>query len=155
MKPYYVTKPDHNHESADVLTIGCPACILKVRSEQERERWASAPLRRTYWAFGGEGGNQPEGEFSVVLRVPVDLSEPACEVTERYQHEKPVIDAIKCPRFLVFEHDYEEGYGWEGFKSAHASMSDAEAETVLYSGHIVDLETLAIVRRWKNGWQNP
>lgn len=35
MKPYYVTKPDHNHESADVLTIGCPACILKVRSEQE------------------------------------------------------------------------------------------------------------------------
>lgn len=50
---------------------------------------------------------------------------------------------------------YFTNYGWQGFKSAHASLRAAEAETVPYSGHIVDLEALAIVRQWKNGWQHP
>jgi len=55
-------------------------------------------------------------------------------------------------RFLVFEYDYEEGYGWGGFKSAHATLEAAEADHVLYSGHIVDLDTLTIVRVWRQGW---
>lgn len=83
--------------------------------------------------------------------------------------------SMSANRFLVFEFDYDEGYGWCGFKSAHPTLDEAKAATVplrigfhsgafvpvvrAYGGHIVDLDTLAIVCVWRwapeEGWVAP
>mgnify|MGYP000854549414 CR=1 FL=1 len=58
----------HNHDD-DTPTIGCPACIAIVRHDQERARWADAPLRRTHWLYAPDDGAECV-EFAVVLPVP-------------------------------------------------------------------------------------
>lgn len=85
---------EHNHDDG-ALTIGCPACIAKVREAQEAERWATAPLRRTHWVWATEDG--ANGNFDVVLRVPdLDPHDGIVIVTERCQHDDAVIAAVNA-----------------------------------------------------------
>lgn len=80
----------HNHDD-DTPTIGCPACIAIVRSDQERARWADAPRRRTHWLYTANGVWRTPVGFTVVLPVPAGSI--ADDVTEYYAATPRVVAA--------------------------------------------------------------
>ncbi len=85
----------HTHDD-NRLTIGCPACLAVVRTEQEHLRWADAPRRRTHWAYVGSR-TKDSGTFTVVLPVPLGASSD--DVTMHYQDHSAVIEGTFGFRF--------------------------------------------------------
>lgn len=39
----------HTHDDPRTLTWGCPACVDRVKRDQEAARWRDAPVRRWGW----------------------------------------------------------------------------------------------------------
>lgn len=83
-----ITRHDHD---GDALTIGCPACIVQVRTDQKAAEWADAPVRRCTWSFRCQGRTL---HFTLDVRVPAGAT--PWQVDERYGGEtgEPIIDAI-------------------------------------------------------------
>lgn len=68
----------HTHDDS-ALTFGCPACVQRVKDDQERTRWAEAPIRRCVWTFWADGEWY---RFTADQRVPAGAD--ADDVTEWY-----------------------------------------------------------------------
>lgn len=58
----------HTHDDSRTLTWGCPACVERVRRDQEAARWRDAPVRRCTWSFRCAGEWH---QFVVDQRVPL------------------------------------------------------------------------------------
>lgn len=63
-----VSRAQHTHDDTNRLVVGCPACIERVKRDQEVERWHDAPVRRCTWSFAC--GQYGELRGTADVRVP-------------------------------------------------------------------------------------
>ena len=79
----------HAHDDPRTLTWGCPACVKRVRRDQEAARWRDAPVRRCTWSTVSPGDFGPIS-FSADVRVPTGADEWQVE----YWHARVIDQGI-------------------------------------------------------------
>ena len=97
----------HTHDDSRTLTWGCPACVERVRRDQETARWRDAPVRRCTWSFDA----REYGVLSFTTDVRVPNGANAWQIEDWYPGivGQGIVDAlirVGCPSEDQPDHMY-------------------------------------------------